>query len=281
MSADILFNLKSEALAFDPQAVISLISRVESGEEPLEQTSPSLSGKVSGMSGRKFRTLMARLVGMMPAELCYLELGIFQGVTPLVVSKENPGKKVIGVDDFSQFDKNGENLGRINAAKEFLGASNLEIHAEDFEAYLKKMRGELARKVGIYYFDASHDYRSQMLALQYATRYVARGGIVVVDDCNYPHVRQATADMVDVFPEFKLVFEAYTGTHPKDMTPEENKQCRKTWWNGVHIIMHDPENRVAGIRPPLPDDLRGKFVKQHGFAGCKSDDAPTRIALVA
>jgi hypothetical protein len=124
------------------------------------------------------------------------------------------------------------------AAKAKLGLRNLDIATFDFEKFLATMRGIYARKVVIYFYDASHNYRSQMLALQHASKYIALGGIIVVDDCNYPHVRQATADMLAVFPEFKLLFEAYTGTHPATRQGADQDEILRTWWDGVNVIIH-------------------------------------------
>lgn len=266
--------------AFNPDTVTAEIERIEASKGHLEVVSAMISDLVQGMSGRKFRTLMSRLVTAMPSDLVYVEMGIYQAMTPLVVAHSNPDKTVIGIDDFSQFDKGGENLRLIRAAQKRLGVSNLQIRQMDFEEAFRQLRSEMAGKVGVLFFDASHDYRSLFLALQYAAKLVARGGIVVVDDCNYPHVRQATADMQAVSPEFKLIFEAYTGKHPGQQNVEEKAASVAGWWNGVHIIVHDPDGRYGdALQPPLPADLRRKFMQQHGFAGCGAIGAPTRLSL--
>lgn len=266
--------------AFDPEKVTAEIERIEFSRGHLEVVSETIADLVEGMSGRKFRTLMSRLVTLMPPDLCYLEMGVYQALTPLVVAFSNPDKKIIGVDNFSQFDDNRLNLAKIEAAKERLGVSNLRILKMDFEDAFRDLRSELAGKIGIFFFDAALDYRSLFMALQFATKFVARGGIIVVDDCNYPHVRQATADMQAVDPEFKLIFEAYTGQHLSQQTGEEKAASRAGWWNGAHIIVHDPDNRYGrALQPPLPAGIRKKFMQQHGFAGCGSAGAPTRLSL--
>lgn len=295
---------------FDVKEILHLIEKVEKNDISEETTSSKIEGVVTGLSGKKFRNLMKHLVGLMPQEYYYLEIGIYQGMTTLIVANENKDKKIIGVDDFSQFDKDGENIKKIREAESLLALKNIEIISEDFEKFLIENKSKFGKKIGIYYFDASHDYRSQFLALNQATNYLAEGGIIIVDDCNYPHVRQATKDFTSVHGDYKLIFESYTGQHPfKDFyatfskkwtsewmakkvksklnKPNQNKfnknkhfnECIKTWWNGVNILMHDPENKIKGINPPLPNDLINGFLNQHGFAGCESDKITTLSEL--
>jgi hypothetical protein len=44
---------------------------------------------------------------------------------------------------------------------------------------------------GVYFYDGSHDYRSQLLGLLLAVPLLARRALLVLDDGNWPAVRQA------------------------------------------------------------------------------------------
>lgn len=295
-------------------ALRDLVGRVENNPSEFEDNSTELIGKLEGMSGRKFRLLLSEFASCMPEGLAYLELGIYQGLTPLTVARRNPLMRVIGVDDFSQFDVGGENRLRIDTAVEALDIDNFEFFDEDFERFLISDPAGIKGKVGIYFFDASHDYRSQILALMHAPSWLAEGGIIVVDDCNYPHVRQATVDFLHTNPEYKLLCEFYTGEHPyyRSSSPRKQKKagrlrqlsstirrfakpdqkheqeqdhehtrfCQETWWNGVNIIVHDPLDTLVPIFPNLPETLRSKFLKQHGFAGRSAKETVNHIAEV-
>jgi hypothetical protein len=65
-------------LTFHPSQVRSVIADIESNKVPLETISDEISGIVSGVSGRKFPTLMAKLTELMPEDLFYLEVSIYQ-----------------------------------------------------------------------------------------------------------------------------------------------------------------------------------------------------------
>ena len=75
--------------------------------------------------------------------------------------------------------------------------------------------------------------------------------VIVIDDANYPDVRQATYDFLMAFPEFKLVFDAYTSGHPSNLDAEELKRNEQGWLNGINILVRDTENRLPVMLPPV------------------------------
>jgi hypothetical protein len=84
--------------------------------------------------------------------------------------------------------------------------------------------------------------------------HLARHSIIVVDDCNYPHVRLANRDFLVSHPEFKLLFESYSAAHPQNASPEQLEKARASWWNGVNVIVHDPDNALDPMYPPTSRD---------------------------
>jgi hypothetical protein len=86
--------------------------------------------------------------------------------------------------------------------------------------------------------------------------------VVVVDDCNYAHVRQANRDFLVTNPEYKLVFEQYTAKHPNNMTPLELSEARRGWWNGVNILARDLSNNLPQ-QLPLTDRSRQLYENEH------------------
>ncbi|MEO0767550.1 MAG: class I SAM-dependent methyltransferase [Pseudomonadota bacterium] len=279
-----------------------LIAAIQTDPSKFEDISRDLKGQISGMSGLRFRLLISEAAARMNAGLAYLEIGIYQAYSPLTVAQRAPGIRVVGVDNFSQVDLDGSNLSKIYEAIDLNGAQNFEVFDEDFEKFLVEDPAGVKGQVGIYYFDASHDYRSQMLALVHAPNWLADGGLIAVDDCNYPHVRQATADFLTTHCDFKLLCEFYTGSHPqywklgepksqrglverlrskktsREPDLEHEKRCRESWWNGVNILVHDPKDTLEPMLPSLPKDLRDGFLSQHGFAGCDAAGTVDRVA---
>lgn len=98
--------------------------------------------------------------------------------------------------------------------------------------------------------------------LALAVPWLANSAIIVVDDCNFRHVRQANRDWLVTHPEFTLLFEAYTPAHPNNMTTAELATARAGWWNGVNIIVRDPQRVLARHLPPTDRD-RSLFENEH------------------
>jgi hypothetical protein len=160
----------------------------------------------------------------------------------------------IGIDNFSQFDADGTNRAEAMRVLERNGLRNARIIDADFEDAIDELLAtEMRSRVGLFFIDAAHDYRSQFVALLKARDLVAPSGVIVVDDANYAHVRQSTKDFLDHFPEYALVFEAYTRAAPMNLPEAERAAARDGWGNGVHVIHHDPDGRFERLVPGTLD----------------------------
>lgn len=218
---------------------------------------------VSGLSGGALVGMLQRLALHQRERGCYLEIGVFQGNTLLSVAHASPGIRAFGIDNFSQFDAEGTNKSIIEtriADNAIQNATLLDLDYEDaLERYTELMPGT---KAGLYFVDGPHDYRSQLMCLLLARPHLARNAIIVVDDCNYRHVRLANRDFLVAHPEFKLLFQAYTPTHPGNATAEQLESARAGWWNGVNVIVHDPDDVLLPMHPPTLRD-RALYENEH------------------
>jgi hypothetical protein len=218
-----------------------------------------------GYSGTKLIAVLQRLASefLADADACYLEVGVFQGLTLLSVAGAVPGMACYGVDNFAFFDPERRNLGIVESRRSALGISNAAVLNADYEDALLSLASTLGpRKVAVYFVDGPHDYRSQLMCLEMALPHLHPDAIVVVDDCNYAHVRQANSDFLMTHPEFKLIFEAYTPCHPGNMAADEQARARDGWWNGVNVLMRDTADRLEPMLPPTVRDRR-RFEAEH------------------
>ena len=53
-----------------------------------------------------------------------------------------------------------------------------------------------------------------------------------------------------------------TDCHPDNMKEEEVKKARKGWWNGVNIIVYDPNNILDNILPETKR-CRNLYLNEH------------------
>ncbi|MBT7770738.1 MAG: class I SAM-dependent methyltransferase [Rhodospirillales bacterium] len=212
---------------------------------------------LSGLAGLKTVGALQRLAQLMSADetACYLEIGVFQGLTLVSTALDAPDLPCFGIDNFRILDPNDENLSIVQDRMTAFKTKNAKLINMDFEAALETLEDHIGnRKVGLYLIDGPHDYRSQLVCLLLAKRHLHDRAVIVIDDANYPDVRMATRDFLLSHPDFKMVFEAYSPAHPANMEPEERAKWEAGWLNGVNILVHDPDGLFPDLLPPIVED---------------------------
>jgi hypothetical protein len=216
-----------------------------------------------GYSGKKLIGALQRLSTLFSVNenVCYLEVGVFQGLTLLSVASACSQLPCYGIDNFAYFDPYNRNKGIVLGRMAQAGIENAKLIDMDYEDALEQLAHHIGgKKVGVYFVDGPHDYRSQLMCLELALPYLHEEAVIVVDDSNYRHVRQANRDFLITHSRYKLLFETYTRCHPNNMHAEEVAESREGWWNGVNIIVSDPSNVLA---PMYPETERSRMLYEN------------------
>lgn len=239
---------------------------------------------LEGYSGKKLIGTLQRLALLYKDDptACYLEIGVFKGLTLLSVANAVPAMPCYGIDNFAFFDPRRENLDLVEAHRNNLGLNNVTLINQDYEDAMQSLNSRLSgRKIAVLFIDGPHDYRSQLMCLLMAIPHLHHDAVIVVDDSNYQHVRQANRDFLTTHSEFKLLFDAYTRCHPANMSGEEYAKARDGWWNGVNIIIRDAGNRLSMNFPPT-ERSRELFESDHILhASPDAELLPLASALLA
>ena len=237
---------------------------------------------LDGLSGAKTVGALERLAGLFAAEkeACYVEIGVFQGLTLMSVALRNAGLACFGIDNFSLLDPEGKNLGIVKDRIATLGAKNAQLINADYEIALARLEDHVsARRIGVFFVDGPHDYRSHLMGLLLAKPYLHETAAIVVDDANYAFVRQSTRDFLLTNPEFKMVFEAYSPAHPANMDTATRTRHEQGWLNGIHVLVRDPDGCLPEMLPPVSDSrtlyVNEWLVHRHQLA----ELAPDALAL--
>jgi len=200
---------------------------------------------VNGLEGFSGKKIISSLRGLTKI-FCgnsnvYLEIGVYRGLTLLANAHKNESIPCFGIDNFSLFDTEGENRSIIKKHIVRLSISNAHVIDADYEEALDAFEDHVGeKKVGVFFVDGAHDYRSQLVPLLRIVPYLSNDAVIIVDDANYPHVRQATNDFLKTHTDFALFLEAYTKKHPANMTDTEKNEALEGWWNGINIMVKDP-----------------------------------------
>lgn len=225
---------------------------------------------LTGFSGETMVGALQRFSKLMLDEnSVYLEVGVYQGLTLLSVAKANREITAIGIDNFAFFDKDGVNHGIVKARMSKLNITNAQIINKDYEDALENLEQELnGKKVGVYFIDGPHDYRSQLMCLQLIKPHLSPNAVIIIDDSNYRHVRQANRDFLKTNPEFKLLFQSYTNEHPLNLKPEDRGAHEKGWWDGVNIIVKDDDDTLDAYFPETYRN-RNLYENEHAIHATK------------
>ncbi len=212
---------------------------------------------LGGLSGLKTVGVLQRLTGLFSDQndACYLEVGVFQGLTLLSVALSQPGVSCFGIDDFSILDPDEKNFYLVNDRLEKLNVTNAALINEGFEEAFEHLDDYLkGRKIGVYFYDGAHDYRSQIMGLMLVQPLLHENCVLIIDDANYEFVRQSTVDFLKSCPDFKLVFEGYSPAHPANMDEATRKHHEAGWLNGINILARDTGNLLPDMLPPVNPD---------------------------
>lgn len=185
-----------------------------------------LLASVEGMTTPCILQLLNYAVACLHADEVYCEVGCYRGATLCGALLDQPQARAEAVDNFSQFDSLGrnhqillENLRRAGCDRQ------VQFFDQDFVEYFLRRKLHLCPRIGAYFCDGAHDYRSQLMGLLLITPQLADRAVLVVDDANHPPVRQATWDFLAANPAARLILEVQT---PENGYPD--------FWNGLQVL---------------------------------------------
>jgi hypothetical protein len=184
---------------------------------------------MTGMSGRKYRSLINTLVKGVPAPK-YLEVGSWAGSTASAVLWKN-AVDVVCIDNWSQFG-GPKDAFLENTALAGNENTRLMLVESDFRAV---PWGTLP-KSNIYMFDGPHTEVDQYDGIVIAQPALEDTYILVVDDYNWPSVRNGTLRAIN---DLGLTVECAIEirTTQDDTHPQIAYQANSDWHNGYFIAV--------------------------------------------
>ena len=161
----------------------------------------------------------------------YVEAGTYMGASLIAAMRGNEGNDFVAIDSFGfgPLEVNGRSLpkaGRkaLEANLARFGAEGATILEGDVFELLRGGALE-GRTVGVWYYDAAHDYESQLTALRLVEPWLAERALVLVDDSDWDDVARATRDYLASQPKARLLLEIQGAEHGQPV-----------WWEGVQAL---------------------------------------------
>lgn len=189
-------------------------------EHPRDRRFAPILAEVGGLARENNLALLNLAASLLDEGESYVEVGSFKGLSLIAAMLGNEGD-FVGIDDFSMGEGSRE---RFEANLRRYDLSGYTLLEGDAFALLRG--GALAgRRVGVYYYDAAHDYESQVEGLRLVEPYLAEGALVIVDDTDWDRVARAMRDYLAGRPRAELLVELVG----KD-------RGQPWWWEGVQVV---------------------------------------------
>jgi protein O-GlcNAc transferase len=195
------------------------------GAHPRSERFAELLQSIRGMTSPAVLQLLNHAVNCLEFGESYCEVGCFQGSTLIGALIGHSGVSAFAVDNFSEFDLQGQNQRvLLRNLETFHLLADVSFRNQDFESFLLDLR-RTSTKIGVYLYDGAHDYRSQIVGLLLAVPLLAERALIVVDDANEAGVKQATLDFLASQPAASLLIDLPTpgNGHP-------------SFWNGLQVL---------------------------------------------
>lgn len=176
--------------------------------------------KIPKMSTFAIGAMINQGVSQMPNTQVFVNIGVWHGFTLLSGMINNPQKRCIGVDNFSEF--GGPRKTFIDRFNRYKSPKHHFYDMDCFEYFSKVHEGS----IGFYVYDGNHRYENQLKGLQVAEPFFSKNCIILIDDANYDEPRRGTMDFIsNSSHEYRILFDKTTScnSHP-------------TFWNGIMIL---------------------------------------------
>ena len=193
-------------------------------EHPLDRRFRRVVDEVENLASENVLALINLAASLVEPGEAYVEIGVFHGASLIAAMLGNEGRRFVGVDAFrfrdASLDKVESNLGRF-------GLEPPEILVGDaFELVPSGALGDTP--IGVWYYDAAHDYESQVEGLRIAEPYLAPEALVIVDDTDWTDVERAMDDYLAQQPRARRL-----------LTIDGKDRGAPQWWEGMQVLVWD------------------------------------------
>jgi protein O-GlcNAc transferase len=160
----------------------------------------------------------------------YVEAGTYMGASLIAAARGNAGADLVAIDRFrfGPMEVSGRKLPAASRAALEANLDRFGVSATIFEGDSVDVlrRGALdGRTVGVFYYDAAHDYESQIGALRLVEPYLAEQALLIVDDSDWDDVRRAIDDYLADQPAARELVQV-----------GGEDAGRPWWWAGMSVL---------------------------------------------
>jgi predicted O-methyltransferase YrrM len=201
-----------------------LFARYPRSKSPRDRRFAPILEDVGGLAKENNLALLNLAASLLAPGESYVEVGSFKGLSLIAAMLGNAGD-FVGIDNFSLGGGSRKQL-EANLRRHGLGGHTI-LEGDAFRLLAGGALGD--RRVGVYYYDAAHDYGSQVRGLRLIEPYLADHALLIVDDTDWEQVARALRDYLASQPRAELLVKL----DGKDLG-------QPWWWEGVQVLRWRP-----------------------------------------
>jgi predicted O-methyltransferase YrrM len=191
-------------------------------EHPRDRRFRPVADGVTNLASENTLALLNLATSLLGPGEAYVEVGVYHGASLIASLLGNEDKRVVGVDTFGM----GEaSLEKVESNLKRFGLPRPEILVGD--AFELVPAGAIEeRSVGVWYYDAAHNFDSQVLGLRIAEPLLVDGALMIVDDTDWSNVDRA--------------MDAYLADQPRAsriLTIDGKSRGQPQWWEGMQVLV--------------------------------------------
>ena len=190
---------------------------------------------LDGMSGYMTRCFYNNLCSM--NDVRYLEIGSWKGSTLCSAMYKNPHGTFLAIENFSEFHGPREEFLRNMDTFKYGNVSFLERDCFSVDTTT------IPQKFNIFMYDGNHEYASHYRVLSHYLDLFDDLFIYIVDDYNWPFVREATEKSIQDC-KCTVLYEHIKRTSFNDQYPTDDDLMKKTFWNGMYVALLSKQRQV-------------------------------------
>jgi predicted O-methyltransferase YrrM len=190
-------------------------------EHPRDRRFAPVLDEVENLASENVLALLNHAASCLGPDETYVEVGVYHGASLIAALTGNEEKRFVAIDSFGFRDASLEQV-EGNLAR--FGVPRPEILVGDVFELVRD--GALdGFPVGVWYYDAAHDYESQVEGLRIAEPLLAPGALMIVDDTDWERVERAMDDYLAEQPRARRI-----------LTLEGKDRGSPQWWEGMQVL---------------------------------------------
>jgi protein O-GlcNAc transferase len=180
--------------------------------------------EVENLASENVLALLNLAASCLGPDEAYVEVGVFHGASLIAAMLGNEEHRFVAVDSFAF---RGSSLEKVEANLQRFGLRRPELLVGD--AFELVPQGALdGTRIGLWYYDAAHDYDSQVEGLRIAEPLLVPGALLIVDDTDWTDVERALNDYLAGQPRARRL-----------LTIEGKDRGFPQWWEGMQVLVWD------------------------------------------